>query len=139
LSPQRLPALSSISSPLTGYFEALNRVVIIANANDAQHPVHIDPAVDLVLEGWVLSADAEYAMDQIFGVYPGGDVAAAPVARADVADHFKKGSLLMCGYRLTIPAGTLAPGLVPIQLVGLRTDKYYKLPAVLYVLSEPRQ
>ena len=66
-------------------------------------------------------------------------MAAAPVARSDVADHFKKGSLLMCGYRITIPAGTLALGLTPIQLVGVRNDQYYKLPAVLYVMSDPRR
>ena len=44
--------------------------------------------------------------DGSVGVYPGGHVAGVPVARSDVVDAFKKGTLLMCGYRITITAGT---------------------------------
>jgi hypothetical protein len=136
--PERvLPPLPSISNALAGYMELANRTAI-ATSNDANHPVHLGRDVNLVLEGWVISADGESAMDQVFAVYPGGRVAGVPVARSDVADHFKKGSLLMCGYRITIPAGTLPAGLQPIQLVGARGDRYYKLPPLLYVLSDQR-
>ena len=94
---------------------------------------YIRPRGRSCLEGWVVSARCRIRNGPDFRSLPGRQCGCGPVARSDVADHFKKGSLLMCGYRLTIPAGTLALGLSPIQLVGLRNDQYYRLPAALYV------
>jgi len=130
-----LPPLSTISDTLTGYIDALNWV-FVTSSNDAQHPAYVDSARAVVIEGWVLSANAQDPMDQVFGVYLGGHVAGTPVARPDVVGLFKKGSLLMCGYQITIPPGTLAPGLQTIQIVGVRGDKYFRLPAAVYVVAE---
>ena len=129
---QSLPPHFSISDKLAGYIESVNGVVV-GTLNDVDNPVHVNRADNLLIEGWVLSGDSENAMDQVFGVYPGGSMAAVAVPRPDVSDHFKKYSLLMSGYRIVLPALTLGPGLHPIQIVGVRNDRCYQLPAVLYV------
>lgn len=132
---QPLPPLSSITDTLRGYIESLNGVVVV-NSNDAQHPAHIGRSVNLVIEGWVISADGRNGMDEVFGVYPSGHMAAIVVSRPDVGDVLKNGSLLMSRYRVTLPAGALGLGLQPIQIVGLRNDRFYKLTAVLYVYRD---
>ena len=132
LAPQALPPHFSMSGPLAGFIERLNGEVI-GNANDGHNPVRIGRADNLLIEGWVVAGDLESAMDQVFGVYPGGNAAAVVESRSDVADHFKNSLLLMSGFRIMLPAGTLGRGIHPIQIVGLRNSKYYKLPAVLYV------
>jgi hypothetical protein len=122
----------SVSDTLGGFIDMVNGVAV-SNLKDPQHPARIDQVGKVIVEGWAISADAQYSMDRVFAVYRGGHTLAEAVVRADVSDQFKRGSLLMCGYRIVLPPGALGRGVQAVQILGVRSGKYYKFPAVLYV------
>ena len=67
---------------------------------------------------WDITHDT---MDQVFAVYPGGNQPGGVETRPDVVGALKNGSLLMSGFYIVIPAGTLTPGLASIQIAGAPT------------------
>ncbi len=119
-----LPPISSISNSLRGFVDGVNSAAIAEN--DAAHPRRVRGTDRVVIEGWGISPDAANAMEEVFAVYEGGQVAADAVSRSDVANLFNKDSLLMSGYRIEIPAGALRRGLQPIHLVGVWKGQFYK-------------
>ena len=131
--PAATPA-TSIRSALGGFIDTWNGKPI-PKANDPQQPVHLARAQAGVVEGWVVSTNAETVMDEVYGFYSGGRISAQIVPRPDVAKYLHNEKLRMCGYRLALEPGVLQPGLQAIKIVGhtRADDKYYKLPAVLYV------
>lgn len=108
------------------------KIVAVA---DASRIVHVNRTQSITIQGWALDARAAKLAGGVAALVDGTHRIAGTYGdlRPDVARFFHTPAYEACGFRLIVPAGSLAPGRHTVELLALSADRsrFYALPRPL--------
>jgi hypothetical protein len=131
----QLKSPSMIAKLSLGSIDRINDIQNPKTLPDEQHPLPIESASGLMLEGWLAESADGPAFDEVYAILDGRLIRMTIRTRPDVSAAYKNSRLDRSGFHVEIRGNALRKGVLRVDLIGLIKQDLilYRFPKPVYI------